>query len=68
MARWDDEEMYSISPGDNIACKDCVNRLRDVKWVNDRYKFGICDVYDQKPYGILWENDKCNYYKKEVQK
>lgn len=65
MARWDDEELYSISPSENIVCKDCANRLLDTKAVKDRYKFGICDEYEVKPHGVLWENARCNYYRKE---
>lgn len=65
MARYDEEEMYSILPSDNIQCRTCVNRMRDGIIVKERYKFVECDVYEQKPVEILWESARCDYYRKE---
>ena len=66
MARWDNEELKTIEPGDNIACKDCVYRLPSFSEIQ-RYKFGFCGMYDNKPYEVLWENAKCPEYEKEME-
>lgn len=68
MSRIDDDNLYGRLPGDNIACKDCDKRLREVQGYEQlqRYKYGFCGAYDNKPHGVLWENAKCPEYEKEV--
>lgn len=65
MARWDDEEFNTQLPPDNIQCATCKHKLESVKIgdeVYDRSGYGICEKYDLKPQGVLWNGDKCDKY------
>ncbi|MCD8397547.1 MAG: hypothetical protein LUD12_10290 [Lachnospiraceae bacterium] len=48
---------------DKINCKDCLLRAKDR--LDGKIKgatLSVCEVYEIKPHGILWQNDDCPYY------
>lgn len=54
-------------PKDNIACKTCKFRIKKFE---DGYKRASCEKYDRssgnrKPSKILYENQKCEFYKED---
>ena len=56
--------------GDNIACEDCKYRDRTVVTIGSVTKaVGItkasCEIYANKPTGILFQNLPCEYYQKD---
>lgn len=65
----DKNEMFnSTTPKNDIVCKDCVHRLRPVTVAGKeikRHTYGTCGMYENKPSGILWDGDKCDFYEKE---
>ena len=61
-------EMGITVPKDNIICRNCKHKAPDIQ-INgaltvDGYKKGECEKYSDKPYEILFENEKCKYYEK----
>lgn len=68
MPKWNKESINTITPSANIACRTCLHRLRDVKVageVFERYAYADCEVYANKPSGVLWNNDSCPNYVKD---
>lgn len=65
----DKEEMFSMrTPSKDIVCKDCAFRLKDVMIqgeVHERYTFGVCHAFKDKPSDILWGETHCELYTKE---
>lgn len=53
-------------PNDEIVCKTCKYRL---KTFEDGYKRCVCQKYKDldhdKPSGILYENQKCEFYEED---
>ena len=70
--RWANEKWTTVTPDNNIVCKTCKFRLKPVEVSGktfERYTYGECDIYKYpsiKPYGVLWNNSECEYYKKDV--
>ncbi len=64
--RWEDEDwMLSMPKLDEVVCRDCTFRKADQKagdTVLHGALYGICDVFDSKPYPILHEGGECPYY------
>ena len=70
--RWESEKMVLRDPDDNIACKDCIYRLEDIKLkdgtVVKQYKKAVCEAFQShKPREVLWESAKCPFYEKDEQ-
>ena len=68
------DDFQPMFPDDNIICKDCVFRKFDIvengKVIVKGYKNGYCKVYTKdisngKPYEILFDKGKCEYYMKD---
>lgn len=66
------EDFSPDTPVDDIVCKDCTFRKRDLvvngKTVVKGYKNGYCQIYSSdkgKPNSVLFSNSDCEYYEKE---
>ena len=63
-----DEIIKCVSPSDEIKCKDCKFRIGNTVFLNDYHKI-CCEKYeypDEKPAGILLDNEDCKYYEKGI--
>lgn len=61
---WNDGETKNVS--DKIQCRNCINRLSG----ENGYSKARCAIYSKenglrKPISILFNNEKCKYYKKD---
>lgn len=68
MAHWDDENFNNQTPPDNILCRTCKLKLKSVEvagYVQERWNFGTCGAYEDKPQDILWGRSPCQYYEEE---
>lgn len=62
-----------VFPGDDICCKTCKYRkiVTDKKYnyTADCYRSADCKIYNtddnEKPDGILFNNEMCKFYEKE---
>lgn len=65
----DNEEIIRTrSPGKNIPCRTCKLKLKPVVVMGEkvqRYSYGTCEAYENKPQGVLWNGEKCELYQKE---
>lgn len=63
-----DDIIRTREPEDDIPCKKCKYRLQPIEVMGEkveRYKFGTCLAYENKPHGILWNGEKCELYQPE---
>lgn len=69
-----EDDFEPTLPADDIICKECEYRKRDLKDENGNvivkgYKNGYCEVYKPmlggKPNEILFNNARCKYFRKE---
>ena len=63
-----DEIIRTTEPKDDIPCRKCKNKLHAIEVMGEkveRYKFGTCLVFENKPQGVLWNGEKCELYKPE---
>lgn len=67
MSEHDDEILRTREPSDDILCRTCKSRLKQIERVPTlkRWKYGTCHMYEVKPHGVLWENEMCPSYEKE---
>lgn len=65
----DDKEIIRTrEPDDDIPCKTCKHRLKTIEVMGEkveRYKFGTCAAFENKPQGVLWNGEKCELYQPE---
>ena len=65
----DNEEIIRTrSPGRNIKCRTCAHKLPPVVVMGEkvqRYNYGTCKAYENKPQAVLWDGADCELYKKE---
>ena len=62
------EIIRTREPGRNIQCRTCKYRLQPIEVMGEkveRYKFGTCLAFENKPQGVLWNGEKCELYQKE---
>lgn len=62
------EILKTTEPPSTIVCKDCKYRLppiniKDV--IIERYAYGACAVFQNKPTNLLWNHADCELYEKE---
>lgn len=64
MARWDDEKLSWVQPDPKkIRCSKCMLRAKDrLDGKINGATLGLCDAYDFKPSGILFDGDECPYF------
>ena len=63
-----EEIIRTRSPGKNIPCRTCAHKLKPVVVMGEtvqRYNYGTCAAYENKPQGVLWNGEECELYKKE---
>lgn len=63
-----EEIIRTVEPDDNIQCKTCKRRLKSIEVMGEkveRYKFGTCMAFENKPQGVLWNGEKCELYDPE---
>lgn len=63
-----EEIIRTREPGHNIQCRTCKHRLQSIKVMGEtveRYKFGTCLAFENKPQGILWDGEECELYQPE---
>lgn len=63
-----DEIIRTREPGRNIQCRTCKHRLQTIEVMGEkveRYKFGTCLAFENKPQGVLWDGEKCELYESE---
>ncbi len=69
--RWEKEAFATRTPPDDIQCKDCRYKMKNVIVMGnliEKYKFGKCDKFEVKPNGILFRNELCPEYERDVAK
>ena len=52
-----------LKPDDDIPCKNCIYRNTGKP---DWYKKAICEKYDYKPLGILYDGASCEFFKEDA--
>lgn len=61
-----DDLYFSLPDIDKIVCKDCMHREEDrVDGAIKGAILGVCNMYYDKPYEILWQGGDCPYYRNE---
>ena len=67
-----DSEMIEYpTPPDDICCKTCVFQLPPVSVggeMTSRHNWGKCRIMDNKPFEVLHEGARCEYYEQEKQR
>lgn len=65
----DNEEIIRTKePGRNIQCRTCKHKLPPCEIMGEkvqRYNYGTCQAFDNKPQGVLWNSEKCELYQPE---
>lgn len=63
-----EEIIRTKEPESNIQCQTCRRRLQPIVVMGEkveRYKFGTCHAFENKPQGVLWNGEKCELYDPE---
>ena len=63
-----EEIIRTRSPGRNIQCRTCKRKLQPIKVMGEtveRYNFGTCTAFENKPDDVLWNGAKCELYDPE---
>lgn len=63
-----EEIIRTREPDRNIQCRTCKCKLQPIEVMGEkveRYKFGTCHAYVNKPQGVLWNGEKCELYQPE---
>ena len=63
-----DEILRTVRPGEDIPCRTCKYKLEPVVVmgvVTERYNYGVCHVFQNKPMGILFRGQECELYAEE---
>lgn len=63
-----EEIIRTREPDRNIQCRTCKRKLQPIEVMGEkveRYKFGTCHAYVNKPQGVLWNGEKCELYQPE---
>jgi hypothetical protein len=61
-----EREVWGVThPSKDIVCKTCKYKLKESKLLGERYTYGKCDIYEDKPNEILFDNAKCEFYQQE---
>ena len=63
-----DEIIKTKTPKKNIVCKRCKHKLQSVTIAGkeyERYTYGTCGAFENKPPGVLWNGEDCELYEKE---
>lgn len=72
--KWNEEMWKTITPPENIQCKDCIFRLKPLTVAGEtmlRHTYGNCNIFkgsQMKPREVLWEGESCEYYEQEKRK
>lgn len=65
----DNEEIIRTKePGRNIQCRTCAHKLPPLTIMGEtvqRYNYGTCLAFENKPQGVLWDGEPCELYKPE---
>lgn len=63
-----EEIIRTREPANTIQCRTCRFKLQPIEVMGkkvERYKFGACLAFENKPNGVLWECEKCELYAAE---
>lgn len=63
-----DEIIRTREPSHNIQCRTCKFKLQPINVMSktvERYKYGTCVAFENKPDGVLWGDEKCELYQAE---
>ena len=63
-----EEIIRTREPAHTIQCRTCKFRLQAIEVMGqkvERYKYGTCMAFENKPDGVLWNNEKCELYAAE---
>ena len=63
-----DEIISTTVPSENIKCRTCKYKLPAVKIrgeTYERYTYGTCAAFENKPSSVLWDNGDCELYQEE---
>ena len=62
------EQIEYPLPTKEICCRDCKFQLPPISIggkITSRFNWGKCRIMDNKPYEVLYDGVKCEYYEKE---
>ena len=63
-----EEIIRTVEPSKDIRCRTCKHRLQPVKIGGEeyqRYTYGTCAMFENKPDDVLWEKADCELYEEE---
>lgn len=63
-----DEIIRTREPGNDIPCRTCRFKLQPVVIMEhkvERFNYGTCNVFEDKPDDVLWKGAKCDFYQPE---